>query len=73
MDWLCGRFQDELPDPTAESANDNILSNATSLDETLMEDRYKQNLRRLEIVPSTICAEMITEMRGADLIVFELI
>ena len=41
-----------LPDHTAESAKDIILSNAASLDETLAEDRYKQNLRKLEIVPS---------------------
>ena len=42
----------ELPDHTAESAKDIILNNASSLDETLAEDRYKQNLRTLEIVPS---------------------
>ena len=46
-------IQDELPDHSAESAKDMILSNAASLDETLAEDRYKQNLRKLEIVPST--------------------
>ena len=40
-------IKDEIPDHTAESAN-----NAPSLDETLAEDRYKQNLRKLEIVPS---------------------
>ena len=44
--------KDELPDHTAESTKDIILSNAPSLDETLAEDKYKQNLRKLEIVPS---------------------
>ena len=45
-------IKDELPDHTAESAKDIIVSNAASVDETLAEDRYKQNLRKLEIVPS---------------------
>ena len=44
--------KDELPDHTAESAKDIILNNATSLDATLSEDRYKQNLRKLETVRS---------------------
>ena len=42
----------ELPDHTAESAKDIILNNAASLDETLAEDRYNQNLRKVDIVPS---------------------
>ena len=33
-------IKDELPDHTAESAKDIILSNAASLDETLAEDRF---------------------------------
>ena len=37
---------------TADSAKDVILNNAASLDNTLAEDRYKQNLRKLEIVLS---------------------
>ena len=45
-------IKDEIPDHTAETAKDIILNNASSLDETLAEDRYKQNLRKLEIVPS---------------------
>ena len=45
-------INDELPDHTAESGEDIILSNAASLDETLAEDRYKHNLRKLEVVPS---------------------
>ena len=45
-------IKDELPDHTAESGKDVILGNAASLDETLAEDRHKQNLRKLEIVPS---------------------
>ena len=47
-------IKDELPDHTAESANDIIVSNAASLDETLAEDRYHQNVRKLEIVPSIL-------------------
>ena len=39
-------IKDEIADHTAETAKDIIL------DETLAEDRYKQNLRKLEIVPS---------------------
>ena len=45
-------IKDELPDHTAESAKDIILGKAPSLDESQAEDRYKQNLRKLEIVPS---------------------
>ena len=51
-------FADDLfitdvpPDHTAETAKDVILDNAASLDTTLAEDRYKQNLGKLEIVPS---------------------
>ena len=48
-------FADDLfikDEPPAESAKEIILNNASSLDETLAEDRYKQNLRNLEIVPS---------------------
>ena len=45
-------IKDEISDHTAETARDIILSNASSLDETLAEDRYKHNLRKLEIVPS---------------------
>ena len=41
-----------LLDHTAESAKDVILNNATSLDTTLAEERYKQNLHKLEMVPS---------------------
>ena len=58
VDGSCSGFaddlfiKDELPDHTAESTEDIILNNAASLDETLAEDRYKQNLRKLEIVSS---------------------
>ena len=45
-------IKDEIPDHTVETAKGIILTNASSLDETLAEDRYKQNLRKLEIVPS---------------------
>ena len=45
-------MKDVLPDHTADSAKDVILDNAASLDNTLAEDRYKQSLRKLEIVPS---------------------
>ena len=45
-------IKDEVPDHTAESAKDIIIDNAESLDAALAEDRYKQNLRKLEIVPS---------------------
>ena len=45
-------IKDELPDHTAKSAKDIILNTAASLDETLAGDRCKQNLRKLEIVPS---------------------
>ena len=45
-------IKDEILDHTAETAKDIILNNASSLDETLAEDRYKQNLRKLEILPS---------------------
>ena len=38
-------IKDVLPDHTAESAKDIILSNAASRDETLAEDRCKQHLR----------------------------
>ena len=41
-------FIKELPDHTADSAKDVILNNAASLDNTLAEDRYKQNLREQE-------------------------
>ena len=44
-------IKDELPDFSAESAKDIILNNASSLDETLAEDRYKQQFRKLDIVP----------------------
>ena len=40
------------PDHTTESAKDVILNNAASLDRTLAEVRYQQNLRKLETVPS---------------------
>ena len=40
----------ELYDHTKESAKYIILSNATSIDATLAEGRYKQNLSKLEIV-----------------------
>ena len=43
-------IKDELPDFTAESAKDIILNNASSLDETLAEDRFQQHLRKLDIV-----------------------
>ena len=39
-------IKDVLPDHTAYSAKDVILNNAASLDNTLAEDRYKQNLRK---------------------------
>ena len=45
-------IKDDVPDHTAESAKDIIIDNAKSLDAALAEDRYKQNLRKLEIVPS---------------------
>ena len=45
-------IKDEVLDHTAESAKDIIIDNAESLDAALAEDRYKQNLRKLEIVPS---------------------
>ena len=45
-------IKDEVPDHTAESAKDIIMNNAGSLDAALAEDRYKQNLRKVEIVPS---------------------
>ena len=45
-------IKDEVPDHTAEPVKDIILSNAASLDKTLAEDKYKQNLRKLEIVPN---------------------
>ena len=45
-------IKDVLPDHTAHSAKDAILNNAASLDNTVVKDRYKQNLRKLEIVPS---------------------
>ena len=45
-------IKDVLPDRTADSAKDVILNNAASLDNTLAEDRYRQNLRKFEIVPS---------------------
>ena len=45
-------IKDEVPEHTAESAQDIIVDNAESLDAALAEDRYKQNLRKLEIVPS---------------------
>ena len=44
-------IKDEVPDHTAESAKDIIMDNAGSLDAALAEDKYKQNLRKLEIVP----------------------
>ena len=45
-------IKDEVPEHTAESAKDIIMDNAESLDAALAEDRYKQYLRKLEIVPS---------------------
>ena len=45
-------IEHELPDHTAESGKDIIVSNAASLDEMLAEDRYQQHLRKLKIVPS---------------------
>ena len=54
VEWLRGRpvHQGRATRPhTAESAKDIILNNASSLDETLAEDRYKHNLRKVEIVP----------------------
>ena len=42
----------EVPEHTAESAKDIIIVNTESLDAALAEDRYKQNLRKLEIVLS---------------------
>ena len=44
-------IKDVLPDHTADSAKDVILNNASSLN-TQTEDRYKQNFREWEIVPS---------------------
>ena len=44
-------IKDELPDFSAESAKDTILNNASSLDETLAEDMFQQNIRKLDIVP----------------------
>ena len=41
-------IKDVLPDHTADSAKDVILNNAESSDNTLAEDRYKKNLRKLE-------------------------
>ena len=41
-----------LPDHTADYAKDVILNNAAALDNSLAEDRYKHNLRKLEIMPS---------------------
>ena len=60
MEGSCSGFADDLfvhqgrdfSDHTAETAKDIILNNASSLDETLAGDRCKQNLRKLEIVPS---------------------
>ena len=43
--------KNEINDHTADTAKDNILDNAASLDATLEEDRYKQNLGKLVIVP----------------------
>ena len=43
-------IKDVLPDHTAESAKDVILNNAPSLDTTLAEDRYKQNVSKLQLV-----------------------
>ena len=45
-------IKDVLSDHKANAAKDVILNNAASLDHTLAEDQYKQNLRKLEIVPS---------------------
>ena len=45
-------MKDVLRDHTADSGKDVILNNAGSLDNTQAEDRYKRNLRKLEIVPS---------------------
>ena len=45
-------IKDVLPDHTADSAKDVILNDAESLDNTLAEGRYKQNLPKFEIVPS---------------------
>ena len=44
-------IKDELPDHAAESVKDTILNNASSLDETLAEDMFQQNIRKLDIVP----------------------
>ena len=44
-------LKDVLPDHTADSAKDVLLNNAASLENTLAEDRYNQNLRKLKIVP----------------------
>ena len=45
-------IKNELPDHTAESAKNIILNSAAPLDATLAEDRYKQNLNKLETVSS---------------------
>ena len=45
-------IKDVLPNRTAGAAKDVILNNAASLHNTPAEGRYKQNLRKLEIVPS---------------------
>ena len=45
-------IKDEALDHTADAAKDIIMDNAESLDAALAGDRYKQNLRMLEIVPS---------------------
>ena len=45
-------IKDVLPDHPADSAKAVILNDTASLDNMLAEDRYKQNLRKLEIVPS---------------------
>ena len=45
-------IKNEVPEHTAEAAKDIIMDNAESLDAALAEDRYKQNLRKPEIVPS---------------------
>ena len=57
MDGSRSCFADDLfikyapPDHTAKSSKDVILDNATSIDTTLAEKRYKQNLDKLETVP----------------------
>ena len=45
-------IKDELPYHTAEAGRAFVLNNAASIDVALTEDRSKQNVRKLDIVPN---------------------